>query len=114
MYKIIKQYKLPQEVVNLIRNSYEGSKCCVKAQVGNSQMFDVKIVVRQADVWLLILFCLVINNVLAHSVHLGIDIGHCVADLDFTDDVAFLCVSHSEVEKKILGIEFLAEAVRLK
>ena len=37
-----------------------------------------------------ILFGLVINYVFANSVQGGIDIGRCVADLDFADDVALL------------------------
>ena len=32
MHKILKHYGLPQKVVNVIRNSYEGFKCCVKAR----------------------------------------------------------------------------------
>ena len=73
-------------------------------------MFDVKTAVRQVDVWSPILFGLVINYVLAKSVQVGIDIGRCVADLYFADDVALLGVSDSEVQANLLGIESLAEA----
>ena len=76
-------------------------------------MFDVKIGVRQGDVWSPILFDLVINYVLANSVQAGIDIGRCVADLDFADDVALLGVSDSEVQANLHRIESSAEAVRL-
>ena len=48
MYKIMKHYGLPQKVVNVIRDSYEGFKCCVKAEGEKGQMFDVKTGVRQA------------------------------------------------------------------
>ena len=99
MYKIMKHYGLPQKVVNVIRNSYEGFKCCVKTEGEKGQMFDVKTGVRQGDVWSPILFGLVINYVLANSVQGGIDIGRCVADLDFADDVALLGVSDSEVQE---------------
>ena len=75
------------------------------------QMFDVKTGVRQGDVWSPILFGLVINYVLANSV--GIDIGSCVADLDFADDVALLGVSDSEVQANLHRIESSAEAVGL-
>ena len=98
MYKIMKPYGLPQKVVNVIRNSYEGFKCCDKAEAEKGQMFDVKTGVRQGDVWSPILFGLVINYVLANSVQGGINIGRCVADLDFADDVALLGVSDSEVQ----------------
>ena len=90
MYKLMKHYGLPQKVLNVIRNSYEGFKCCVMAEGEKGQMFDVKTGVRQGDVWSPILFGLVINYVLANSVQGGIDIGRCVADLDFADDVALL------------------------
>ena len=84
-YKIMKLYGLPQKVVNFIRNSYEGFKCCVKAEGEKAEIFDAKTGVRQGDVWSPILFDLVINYVLANSVQGGIDIERCVADLDFTD-----------------------------
>ena len=52
-----------------------------------------------------------INYVLANSVQGGIDIGRCVADLDFANDVALLGVSDSEVQANLHRIESLAEAV---
>ena len=76
-------------------------------------MFDVKTVVRQGDIWSSILFGLVINYVLADSVQGGIDIGRCVADLDFADDVALLGVSDAEVQANLHRIESSAEAVGL-
>ena len=99
--------------MNVIRNSYEGFKCCVKAEGEKGQMFDVKTGVRQGDVWSPILFGLVINYVLANSVQGGIDIGRCVADLDFADDVALVGVSDSEVQANLHRIESLAQAIGL-
>ena len=113
IYKIMKHYGLPQKIVNVIRNSYEGFKCCVKAEGEKSQMFDVKTGVGQGDVWSPILLGLVINYVLANSVEGGIDIGRCVADLDFADDVGLLGVSYSEVQANLYRIESVAEAVGL-
>ena len=113
MYKIMKHYGLPQKVVNVIRNSYEGFKCCVKAEGGKGQMFDVKTGVRQGNVWSPILFGLVINHLLANSVQGGINIGRCVADLDFANNVALLGVSDSEVQAHLHKTESLAEAVGL-
>ena len=113
IYKIMKHYGLPQKVVNVIRNSYEGFKCYVKAEGEKGQMFDVKTGVRQGDVWSPILFGLVINYVLVNSVKGGMDIERCVADLDFADDVALLGVFDSEVQANLHRIEFSAEAVGL-
>ena len=113
MYKIMKHYGLPQKVVNVIRNSYEGFKCCVKAEGEKGQMFDVKTGVRQGEVWSPILFGLVINYVLANSVQGRIDVGRCVADLDFADDVALLGFSDSEVQENLHRTESLAEAAGL-
>ena len=76
-------------------------------------MFDVKTCVRQGDVLSPILFGLVINYVLANSVQGGIDIGRCVADLDFADDVALLGVSDSEFQANLPRTESSAEAVGL-
>ena len=113
MYKIMKHYGLPEKVVNVIQNSYESFKCSVKAEGEKGQMFDVKTSVRQGDVWSPILFGLVINYVLANSVEGGIDIGRCVADLDFANDVTLLGVSDSEVQANLHRIEYLAGAFGL-
>ena len=113
MYKIMKHYELPKKIVNVICNSYEGFKCCVKAEGEKGQMFDVKTGVRQGDVWSPILFGLLINYVLAISVQGGIDIGRCVLDLDLADDVPLLSVSDSEVQANLHRIESLAETVGL-
>ena len=113
MYKIMKRSGLPQKLVNVIRNSNEGFKCCIKAEGEKGQMFDVENGVRLGDVWSPILFGLVINYVLANSVQGGIDIGRCVADLDFASDVALLGVSDSEVQANLHRIESLAAAVGL-
>ena len=101
--------RAPTKVVNIIRNSYEGFKCCVKAEGENGQMLDVKTGIRQGDVWSPIFFGLVINYVLANSVQGGIDIGRCVTDLDFS----LLGVCDSEVQANLQRVESLAEAVGL-
>ena len=106
----MKHYLFPQKNVNFIRNSYEGFKCCVKAECGKGQMYGF----RQGDVWSTILFGLVISNVLANSAQGRIDIGRCVVDLDFTNVVALLGVSESEVEEYLHRIVLLTEAVGLK
>ena len=97
-----------------IRNSYDGFKCRVKAEGEKRRLFDVRTGVRQGDVWSPILFGLVINYILANSVHGGLDIGRLVADLDFADDVALVGVSDSEVQENLHRIEALAEAAGLK
>ena len=77
-------------------------------------MFDVKTGVRQVDVWSSILLGLVINYVLINfSVQRGIDIGRCVADLDFAYDVYILGVSDSEFQANLYKIESSAEVVGL-
>ena len=53
------------------------------------------------------------NYLLANSVQGGIDIGRCVADPDFADDVALLGVSDSEVQANLHRIGSSAEAVSL-
>ena len=114
MYQIMKHYGLPQKVINIIRNSYDGFKCRVKAEGEKGRLFDVRTGVRQGDVWSPILFGLVINYTLANSVHRGLDIGRLVADLDFADDVALVGISDSEVQENLHRIEALAEAAGLK
>ena len=89
--------------------------CCVLCQGRGREGPDVrrKTGIRQGDVWSPIFFGLVINYVLANSVQGGIDIGRCVADLDFADEVALLGVSDSEVQANLHRIESLAEAIGL-
>ena len=88
MYKIMKPYGLPQKVVNVIRNSYEGFKCCVNAEGEKGQMFDVKTGVRQGDVWSPIPFGLVINYVLFQilfsSIVLSCFVASCVFECNWS------------------------------
>ena len=51
MYQIMKHYGLPQKVINIIRNSYDGFKCRVKTEGEKGRLFDVRTGVRQGDVW---------------------------------------------------------------
>ena len=74
-------------------------------------MFDVKTGVRKCDLWSLIHFGLGISHVLANSVQGGIDFELCVADLDFTNYVALLGVSDSEIEASLHRIEFLRQRI---
>ena len=50
MYQIMKHYGLPQKVINIIRNHYDGFKCRVKAEGEKGRLFDVRTGVRQGDV----------------------------------------------------------------
>ena len=47
MYQIMKHYGLPQKVINIIRNSYDGFKCRVKAEGEKGRLFHVRTGVRQ-------------------------------------------------------------------
>ena len=53
---ILKQYQVPQQLINIIKELYTGTWCCVRTAEGTSEDFEVKTGVRQGCVLSPLLF----------------------------------------------------------
>ena len=101
LWKILAAYGIPTKVINIITNTYEGAKCCVRIDGETSEWFEVSTGVRQGCVWSPLLFGILIDWVLKHALdeNAGIVLErrrssryrqYRLSDLDFADDIALI------------------------
>ena len=67
LWKIVESYGLRRKLINIMKNTYDGSTCCVKVNDEMTDWFEVTTGVRQGCVWSPLLFGIVINWVLKNS-----------------------------------------------
>ncbi|VDO84135.1 unnamed protein product [Schistosoma margrebowiei] len=95
LWKLLRHYGVPQKIVNIIRNSYDGLNCKIVHGGQLTKSFEVKTGVRQGCLFSPFLFLLVIDWIMKTSTSEGkrgiqwtsrmqLD------DLDFADDLALL------------------------
>ena len=53
---ILKQYRVPQQLIDIIKELYTGTWCCVRTAEGTSEDFEVKTGVRQGCILSPLLF----------------------------------------------------------
>ena len=99
LWKLFRHYGVPDKIVNIIRNSYEGLTCRVVHQGQLSDSFEVKTGVRQGCLLSPFLFLLEVDWIMKNSTEgtrNGIQwtLWTQLEDLDFADDLALL--SHQQ------------------
>ena len=119
LWKVLRAYGIPEKIVNIMKNTYEGSECCVKVDGEVTGWFPVTAGVRQGCIWSPLLFGVLIDWVLKNALDKN-DMGivlerrrssryqqQRLSDLDFADDIALidepemrLQFSTSQVEEK--------------
>ena len=118
IWKILRYYGIPQIYINLFKNLYQGSTCSVRTDGGCTEDFSIVTGVRQGCVLSPLLFVLVIDFIMRHSVNgprYGIPWSDDVrlTDLAYADDVALLAgtqpalqemTSHLATEAKKFGL----------
>jgi len=103
LWKIMREYGIPEKVVSIIRCTYSGSEARVMVGESTTDWFEVETGVRQGCVWSPLLFGLLIDWVLkksceGHGLRMrkrvrtlkGVVEGWSLADLDFADDVTLV------------------------
>ena len=58
---IVESYGLPRKLINIMKNTYDGSTCCVKVDDEMTDWFEETTGVRQGCVWSPLLFGVVID-----------------------------------------------------
>ena len=64
MWRVLEQYGIPDKNVNLVRDMYEESKCCVSMGQEHTDWFSVEAGVRRGDILSPLLFNLVLDFIL--------------------------------------------------
>ncbi|KAI4885603.1 hypothetical protein NFI96_005381 [Prochilodus magdalenae] len=115
LWRILRAYGIPMEIVLLIKSFYANFSCCV----GNSDIyFEVGTGVRQGCVMSSLLFNLVIDWVMRHTTEdepRGIrwTLSTNLEDLDFADDLALLSHTHRHMQEKTTHLNTFAQQVGL-
>ena len=105
LWRLLRHYGVPQKIVDIIRNSYEGMTCRVVHGQQITDAFQVKTGVRQGCLLSPFLFLLAIDWVMKTSTHQrrnGIQwtLWDQLDDLDFADDLALLSHTQQQMQEK--------------
>ena len=92
--KIAKLYGIPEKYINIFKNMYLNSSCCIRTNSGYTDYFNIMTGVRKCCIISPMLFRLTIDFVMRQATS---DPQHgipwntrCLADFDFADDLALL------------------------
>ena len=104
MGKIMRHYGIPEEFVRVILNMHDGTSCKVMVDGCLTDPFEVKSGVLQGGILSPLLFVLVIDYVMKKikaETDAGILWGEHgkLLDLDYADDIVFVCSSPEEVQR---------------
>jgi len=126
LWRILKEYGIPDKIISIVKNTYNGSKARVRVGGEVTDWFSVETGVRQGCVWSPLLFGVLIDWVLrkaceGHGMLMrkrvrtlkGIVDGWKLADLDFADDVALLDHDEAEASASLTRLRRAGEEVGL-
>ena len=109
LWKLLRHYGVPTKLVNLIKNSYDGTGCRVIHGGQFTCRFEVKTGVRQGCLLSPFLFLLAIDWIMKMTTvqrTSGIQwtLWTQLEDLDFADDLALLSHSHQQMQDKTIEL----------
>ena len=116
LWRILRAYGIPQQIVLVIKSFYNNFKC----KVGSSKFsFEVKTGVRQGCCMSSLLFNIVIDWVMRRTLEdqpRGIRWTLCTTleDLDFADDLALVSHTHNHMQEKTSRLNTFSQQVGLK
>ena len=119
LWKIVATYGIPERFINIMKDVYRNSSCCVKMQEGNTEYFNIETGVRQGCILSPFLFTLVIDFIMRKAVDGS---GHGIrwqqdlvlADLDFADDIALMSESGHSLQELTHNLEEYASQFGLR
>uniref|UniRef100_A0A914WQC5 Reverse transcriptase domain-containing protein n=1 Tax=Plectus sambesii TaxID=2011161 RepID=A0A914WQC5_9BILA len=119
LWRIVATYGIPDRFINIFKNLYEGSSCCVKTDDGTTDFFTIETGVRQGCVLSPFLFLLVMDFVLKRSMDIpGARIKwrnqSRLTDCDFADDVGMLATTKPALQRMTISLEEEAAKVGLR
>ncbi|VDO90435.1 unnamed protein product [Schistosoma margrebowiei] len=118
LWKLLRHYGVPEKIVNIIRNSYDGLQCRVVHERQLTDAFFVRTGVRQGCLLSPFLFLLVVDWIMKTSTSEG---KHGIQwtdqnqlnDLDFADDLALLSHTHEQMQIKTASVAAVSASVGL-
>ncbi|CAH8549680.1 unnamed protein product [Schistosoma guineensis] len=118
LWKLLRHYGIPEKIVNIIRNSYDGLQCKVVHGGQLTDAFQVRTGVRQGCLLSPFLFLLVVDWIMKTSTSEGKHGIQWTAqnqldDLDFADDLALLSRTHEQMQMKTASVAAVSASVGL-
>ena len=105
LWKLLQHYGIPEKIITLIRNTYDGMTCKVTHAGRLTDSFQVKTGVRQGCLLSPFMFLVAIDWIMKTTTknrRNGIQwtLWSQLDDLDFADDLALLSHSHEQMQEK--------------
>ena len=105
LWKLLQHYGIPEKIITLIRNTYDGMTCKVTHAGRLTESFQVKTGVRQGCLLSPFMFLVAIDWIMKTTTknrRNGIQwtLWSQLDDLDFADDLALLSHSHEQMQEK--------------
>ncbi|CAH8523239.1 unnamed protein product [Schistosoma haematobium] len=118
LWKLLRHYGVPEKIVNIIRNSYDGLQCKVVHGGQLTDAFQVRTGVRQGCLLSPFLFLLVVDWIMKTSTSEGKHGIQWTAqnqldDLDFADDLALLSRTREQIQIKTANVAAVSASVGL-
>lgn len=119
LWKLMRHYGIPGKLVNLVKNSYDGTTCQVVHDGDLSKKFEIKTGVRQGCILSPFLFLLAVDWIMKTSTKgrkNGIQwtLWQQLDDLDFADDIALLSHNQHQMQLKTNELNNTAKSIGLK
>ncbi|VDP60611.1 unnamed protein product [Schistosoma curassoni] len=118
LWKLLRHYRVPEKIVNTIRNSYDELQCKVVHGGQLTDAFQVRTGVRHSCLLSHFLFLLVVDWIMKTSTSEGKHGIQWTAqnqldDLDFADDLALLSHTHEQMQIKTASVAAVSASVGL-
>ncbi|KAH9584422.1 hypothetical protein MS3_00006030, partial [Schistosoma haematobium] len=118
LWKLLRHYGVPQKIVNIIQNSYDGLHCNIVHGGQLTKSFEVKTGVRQGCLLSPFLFLLVIDWIIKTSTSEGkrgiqLTSKMQLDDLDYADDLALLSQTQKQMQEKTNSVAAASAAIGL-
>ena len=106
----------PPAFVNVFKDLYLHSSCCVKVESGHTEPFEITTGVRQGCILSPLLFLVAMDYVMRRARLRGIPWSNHnrLSDLDFADDIALLEENNAELQRATHNLNEHAGRIGLK
>ncbi len=119
LWTILKEYGIPNKLINIIRLFYDGFQCAVDDNGEEGEWFNIKTGVKQGCNMSGFLFLIILDKVMRKAVGNGENgirwkLTSKLDDLDFADDIVLISSTKKQIQEKTTRLNEEAKRVGLK
>ena len=119
LWKLLKNYLIPDKLVNLIKAMYRNCKCAVIDGAETSQRFEVKSGIKQGCVMSGFLFLagmdwLTSRSIEGHNNGIRWKFTSTLEDINFANDLALLASKKNHIQEKVECLSQCGKAIGMK